>query len=374
MKNKILTIASALFLVLVLDAALVSCRGENELPIDDTQHPIAFASVAAEQEAVTRATTLGKDFTVYGYKGMADGSNQTVFDGYTVHYTQGSANTSADNTHDYYYVGGSQTMKYWDFAATEYHFWGVYAKDHDPALATFTGDEYNVLTISGVPLRVGEPDPADDVLFSALYERRPVSTDVVQLSFKRPYAKLRIMFYTTEKIENASDNIELTEITFAPDPSAADPLVNKVYGKGNVVVTYPLPTVSCDGKAQETISVKNLSEEKANLAFQDVTLTKDAGISSNTSVTAAVDDSDHHYYYPLPMGEKNPAFTMTVCINGDTEQKTAVVPAVYMRWQANYLYTYIFKITEAGKKIEFYDVKIDPWKYGGSQEDEWRNW
>lgn len=372
--NKFLTIASALFLVLVSDAAFVSCRGENELPIDDTQHPIAFASVAAEQEAVTRATTLGRDFIVYGYKGMADGSNQTVFDGYTVRYSQGSANTSADNTHDYYYVGGSQTMKYWDFAATEYHFWGVYAKDHDPALATFTGDEHNVLTISGVPLRVGEPDPADDVLFSALYERRPVSTDVVQLSFKRPYAKLRVMFYTSETIENESDNIELTQITFAPDQSATTPLVNRVYGQGDVVVTYPLPSDNCSGDAKESIAVASLSSPADNLPFEDVTLTPTAGISSNTAVTAAVDNTGGEYYYPLPMGELNPAFTMTVCINGDTEQKTAVVPAVYMRWQANYLYTYIFKITEAGKKIEFYDVKIDPWKYGGSQEDEWRNW
>lgn len=365
MTNKFHSIAATLFLAIVSVVALVSCRGENELPIDDTQHPIAFASVAAEQESVTRAVTLGRDFVVYGYKGMGDNGVQTVFDGYTVHYNQGSANTSADNTHDYYYVGGEQTMKYWDFSATEYHFWGLYAKGSD--LATFSGEKHNVITIPNVTLRVGEPDPADDVLFSALYVRQPITSDVVQLSFMRPYAKLRIMFYTTE-----TDNVDLTDITFAPDPSATDPLVNKVYQKGVVKVTYPLPSDHCEGKAQETISVENLSQEQVAFTFEKVTLTPTTGISSNTSVTAAVDASGHQYYYPLPMGDKNPAFTMTVRINGDTEPKTAVVPEVYMHWQANYLYTYIFKIT--GKMIDFYDVKIDPWKYGGSQDEEWRNW
>ena len=141
---------------------------------------------------------------------------------------------------------------------------------------------------------------------------------------------------------------------------------------GDVKVTYPLPSDHCEGKAQETISVENLSQEQDAFTFEKVTLTPTTGISSNTSVTAAVDASGHQYYYPLPMGDKNPAFTMTVRINGDTEPKTAVVPEVYMHWQANYLYTYIFKIT--GKMIDFYDVKIDPWQYGGSQNEEWRNW
>lgn len=74
------------------------------------------------------------------------------------------------------------------------------------------------------------------------------------------------------------------------------------------------------------------------------------------------------------MGEKNPAFIMSAHINGDMEWKNAVVPATFMQWKPNYLYTYIFKITDASKKIELYDVKIDPWKYGGSQEEEWNNW
>lgn len=387
-------IITTLLLALTMVVVLVSCRGEEVLPFEEEQHPIAFASVEAEQEQITRAeTTLGHDFVVYGYKNVK-GEEQQVFNGYTVRYRAGSANTSEDNTHDYYYMADGQTLKYWDFGASEYHFWGVWSDNTD--LATFSGEKHNTLTIHNVPLRVGEPAPADDVLYSSLTVRCPVSSNVVRLSFKRPYAKLRVQFYTSEPIESDKDNIAVSNISFAPDPAGTP--VNKVYGKGDVMVSYPLTTDNCSGKAQETVKVVNYSSPQDALLFDDVQLTPTLGISSNTAVTAPIDDTEgfrlddmpgsslmaatragevagrKYFYYPLPMGDLNPAFVMNVCINGDTEMKKAVVPAAYMQWKPNFFYTYIFKITEAGKKIEFYDVKIDPWHYGGSLEDEWKNW
>lgn len=74
------------------------------------------------------------------------------------------------------------------------------------------------------------------------------------------------------------------------------------------------------------------------------------------------------------MPDASPAGAFTLSLNIDGDSKTAVVPAAYMQWQPNTCYTYIFKITEAGKKIEIYDVLIEPWKYGGSQDEEWTNW
>ncbi len=354
MKNKFLTIASALFLVIVLDAALVSCRGENELPIDDTQHPIAFASVAAEQEAVTRATTLGKNFTVYGYK-TVNGNPQLVFDGYAVQYTSGSTNTSEDNTHGYSYVQGGQTIKYWDFGASEYRFWGYTGNNTDFKV---DGTE---LTISGLTLSTTEP--TGSALYSQLYHRSPVSTEVVRLQYKRPYAKVRVLFYTTEEL-TGEDIIQLTGITFGGGEGS-------ITTKGSMTITYPK-----SGSTSETISVtKDSSSESTidNLTFSNATLDKDHGTASNNAVIAVPTD-DTEWYYTLPLSTVATAqpFTMQVSIDGDT--KTATVPAAYMHWNPNTLYTYIFKITEAGKKIELYDVLIDPWKYGGSQNEEWKNW
>lgn len=398
----------AFLLALTSVLAWVSCAEDHlypeEKPTPEAPQPpkpdelptIAFASIAADQESTTRADgpTLGHDFVVYGYKNVG-GSQQTVFDGYTVKYRAGSANTSEDNTHGYYYVGiGNQSLKYWDFVASEYHFLGAWDERGD--LTKFTDNANNkVLTIRDVPLRVGDPAPAYDVLYSSLIERRhPVTTDVVRLEFKRPYAQLRIQFYTSVPLEG-DDVVKLSHISFAPDPEATSPWVNKVYAKGDVKVTYPL-TTSCTGDAHETVEVdkESLREPQDELLFEDVTLTSTLGTTSNTAITAPIDESGglrlddmpgsslntragevagkKYFYYPLPMGELNPAFTMRARV--DDEVKTAVVPANFMQWKPNFLYTYIFKITEAGKKIEFFDVKIDPWLYGGSQEVEWKNW
>lgn len=390
------------FLALILGAALVSCASED-LGTDAALHAIALSSVEAEPEAAdapsarAMAKPLAHDFTVYGYKNVG-GQEQLVFNGYAVKYRQNTAGTSTDNTHDYFYVEGAQSIKYWDYAASEYHFWGMWQKEERANKASFSGDKNKFLTIPDVHLRTGEPAPEDDVLYSALAVRAPVSSEVVQLQFKRPYAKVRIQFYTTEPIESEADNIALTNITFSPDPDASDPLVNQVYGQGTVKVTYPLPTDACTGSGRETVEVQDLANPRSALTFDMVTLTSTLGISSNTAVTAPIDDSEgfelsdmpgqslkvrrkagelpgrKYYYYPLPMGERNPAFTMSVCIDGSRELATAVVPATYMQWKPNYHYTYIFKITDAGKKIEFHDVLIDPWHYGGSQEEEWKNW
>lgn len=389
-----------MYLGILMVVALASCSSsEEELRTEEKQVPIGFAFATAETETVTRASaTLGRDFVVYGYKDVG-GNEQLVFNGYTVKYRLGSANTSEDNTHDYYYVYDNQTIKYWDFSAADYHFWAVSAQDG--VTTTFTGEngKKNVLTMENLILHTGEPDP-QDVYYSTLCERRPVSTDVVTLRFKMPFAKVRIQFYTSEPISSVADNVNITNISFGPDPSAESPFVNKVYGKGDVKVTYPM-AVGCSGGAQETVMVENLSEARDALLFENVTLTKMLGTSSNTAVTAPVDESDgfrldnmpgtplkvsktrageepgkRYFYYPLPMGEKNPAFIMKANVDDDVDPtpRTAVVPANFMQWKPNFMYTYIFKITEVGKKIEFVDVKIAPWKYGGSQEEEWKNW
>lgn len=375
--------------------ATVSCASDDSITPAADKHPIAFVTDMADEEVVARSTTLGHDFVVYGYKRVG-GAEQTVFDGYTVQYRQGTAATSEDNSRDYYYVCGEQSIKYWDFAATEYHFWGLWRETTD--LASFTEAKHNVLTIHNVPLRVGEPAPEDNVLYSALSVRCPVSGDVVSLDFKRPYAKLCIQFYTNDPL-SPGDQIDISGITFAPDPEATDPLVHSVYAKGDVRVTYPLTTDDCGGDGRERVEVLNLGLPRTALNFEAVRLdyNQSLGISSNTAVTAPIDESEgfslqdmggaslksrsarageipgkKYYYYPLPMGDRNPNFVLSILVDGDP--KTAVVPSTFMQWRPNCSYTYIFKITEAGKKVELYDVKIAPWQYGGSQEDTWNNW
>lgn len=394
-------ILSSILLISVL--ALASCSGSSESGDADEpqqQCPIAFAFSEEPQQAVTRAaTTLGQDFVVYGYKSVG-GQTQTVFNGYNVIYLENSAHTSEDNTHNYYYVQGDQTIKYWDFSAAEYHFWGAtnaVAKGQagSTGKAEFTADG----TSLSIPIQLAKEEPTETSKYTELYERKPVSADVVTLRFKRAYSKVCIKFYTSEPLDDA-ESISLTNITFAPDPGATSPLVNKIFTKGTLTVTYP--QICTTNKESLSLALDGEAPQWSKLPYLDLTLSNGSGTASNNAVTALIPEEDIvfemgdmpgdwlsrkrtrttttlDHYYLLPMGvsadgKKNPAFVMTANINGNPEPKTAVVPAVYMQWLPNIHYTYIFKITDGGREIQFYDVQIEPWRYGGEQEEEWKNW
>lgn len=339
-----------LMVALVVGMLQTSCNTDAPMP-DDTP-AIVFASFALDQEeSVTRAAApLARDFVVYGYKTVNDQS-QKVFDGYAVKYKAGSANTSEDNTHGYYYVGGAQSIKYWDFAASEYRFWGATG-------GTFS-DEGTVLTIEGLTLTTTEPTSLP--LYSELYHRSPVSSDVVQLQFKHPYAKVRVLFYTNATLtDNTFDNIKITGITFGGGKGS-------ITNNGSLKVTYPK-----SGKGPETI-VTTPTGTCDNLTFDgELVLDHTHGTTSNNTVTA-VPTGGTEWYYTLPVSDGSPARAFTLNATIDGEARTATVPANFMQWKPNFAYTYIFKIS-GGKYMEFYDVQIDPWKYGGSQDEEWKNW
>lgn len=365
---------------------LVSCSKDNDPEVQEEElYAIAFAPDLTDEEGVqTRATTtpLANNFIAFGYKADAGGTTQLVFNGYAIEYGQNTAGTTSENTHDYSYIGGtslygiSQEVKYWDFGAGEYHFWGI-----APSTWTLGAPEFpSGVTISDdgtaltIPVRLSTTEPTDIPKYSELLDRKPVTSDVVRLYFKRAYSKLSVQFYTAETIEEG-ETYNLTDITFAPDPSAASPLAREIYTQGNLRVTYPK---KCDSSREsESIELDVGTEKKTNLSFDDIQLDYTHGTASNNTVTAPVQDSPDNRYYVLPMGvasggKVNPSFILTLRL--DDEEKTAVVPAAFMQWKPNIHYTYIFKIAELGKVIEFYDVLIEPWHYGGSQEEEWRNW
>ena len=68
---------------------------------------------------------------------------------------------------------------------------------------------------------------------------------------------------------------------------------------------------------------------------------------------------DNGWYTVIPNLTQG-SYTLTVSINN--VEKTAVVPAEYMKWLPGYSYTYIFKITDAGGvEIGWVDYKVTPW-------------
>lgn len=151
-----------LFFAAIALAALGSCTsdefvGENNP--NETNENYANAIVfGTGVKAVTRADKTGSDaatllnnnFVVEGFKWNGnDDTKEVVFDHYNVNWSDNTANTTTSNTANWEYVGqtkhqygpaGDQTIKYWDYAKSQYDF---IAWSAGLATAIYTGTPTN---------------------------------------------------------------------------------------------------------------------------------------------------------------------------------------------------------------------------------------
>ena len=366
-----------------LASGLQSCAEKEEvndiLPAPESQFAISFGGDIAEEAATTTRADqpLNKDFIVYGYKALADGQASLVFPAYNVYYDGSSAGSSADNTHGYYYVNPDegQSVKYWDYGAQQYRYWG-YVKNADKITPSADGKD---LTVTGLTLGITEPS---GYLLSAL---KPVEKaaygEVVQLRFLHPYAKVRVLVYAGANLE-PGDFIELSKLSFGPNVSSPE-----IINNATVKVTYPLSGTDTESysiiketsttiRAQFTYQGFDASSSGPDkvLKLTSENCTSDKALIAYPQEVDPESSEKSEFYYVLPTGTgvTAPDFKFQVCIDGDDEPKTAIVPSVYMHWKPNYQYTYIFKVLEGG--LLFVDADITEWESGGSTSDQWTNW
>lgn len=370
---------SFFFLSQVLTASVLqSCVEKGDLidpePTPEKLVPITFGGEqAGEGSTVTRADqTLGHDFFIYGYKTLAADNMSEVFKPYTVHYAANSAGSSEENTHNYYYVDpeNNQYIKYWDYSASEYRYWG-----YVPNNKIVASEDGRTLTITDIALSIDEPKGKDsenndiDYLISSLnVVQKTDFGKVVLLRFVHPYAKVRVMVYSGENLvadngTTSGDVIALSNISFGPLDGS-----KKIISAGKLEVNYP-------SSGDTEIYRISSPETKNELKYQNINLTS-YNCASNTAATAIPDEtsstSGTEYYYILPLasGVEPTDFKFSASYNGDT--KTATVPASFMNWKPNYSYTYIFKIFDG--TMLFVDAKIVEWEKGGSGSQTWPNW
>lgn len=350
-------------LAMLVAASLVACSGDNVLSEPDlrAEVPIDFGGHITEQEQhTTRAVALEdlglQSFHVWATK-IVYGESQSLIDGYTVRYVAHSAGTTETNTEGWEYVdqAHNQYIKYWDYMADEYRFW-AYAGDN------ITKGNASEFIISGLKLSTVEPQSTS--LFSKLNTTdKSGFNKTVVMEFMRPYSIVNVRFYTNDPLDDAQ-LVNISDIQFAP-------YGGQIYNEGSMTVTYPEVATGLEYVIHTTDKVRQCFE------YEDLALDAMHGTSSNNAVEAKPKESsltgqEPTAFYVLPMGNANPVFVLTASIN--EEIKTAAVPAAYMAWQPNTIYTYIFKVTDAGEKIELYDVQVDPWLYGGSKDEEFNNW
>ena len=110
--------------------------GGNDGPKGLEKGTIAFNSFSAattrtDYTGADAATKLGNNFVVEGVKSDGTGSQVVVFDHYNVNFVDGSANTTTSNSAGWEYVAqtkndlagiSAQSIKYWDYAKSQYDF------------------------------------------------------------------------------------------------------------------------------------------------------------------------------------------------------------------------------------------------------------
>lgn len=385
-----------LFFATVL-IALYSCTnndyvGNESLLNNNENGAIRFNSNSG---AITRAagadaaTLLNNNFVVEGIK-TVNSSAVEVFDNYNVNFTANTADRTASNTANWEYVNQpvltgktnvyEQTIKYWDYAATQYDFWAyslgggsatVSTLAHD---ATLTSSAY---TFTGSASDLSKVYISDLVTaYNPAQAGQPIFKNQVNLNFRSLVAKVRVGLYET------IPGYSVRKVTFYTSSDAQGEFATlftaadaKVPTSGVCTVSFPTNGLSNIGKddynkAHITVGGSSATSEQ-NPSFGTLSYGpgetgkhEKSGNSSNIWLARTTNDptwavetgkTAGEYSIVLP-NENGTVLTLKVDYilestdgSGETitvHGATALVPAQYTQWKSNYAYTYIFKISD----------------------------
>ena len=394
MKKYLIFAASAL--------ALASCSsddflGENPGTAQNATTAINFGGEAGK---ITRANTsntaptdagkLAGQFKVFGVKKTGDTQFHNVFNNYSVWDVADKKTTS--NTSGWEYVGAKnasnlgtgkitltkdQTIKYWDYSASEYHFVAGSPIDKFKPDPYIMNKEITHATISGLAGHITKNDI--DGTGTALetypvYVAKPkiVTKDnykeAVKFEFVRQQAMVRVGVYETIPGYSITDihfyeyKTDGTGTTFNPSTSnnviltsaTADYFVGGSDVKGTINYDWTKANPSYTYTYDDTGLKKSQNWYAGKLATLATESTE-----SNVGILYGTDQdmSDAGYFTVLPTpSAKDPQPIVIKCdytlTSEDIQEKikvtgaTAAIPKAYSKWDVNTRYTYLFRISQ----------------------------
>lgn len=400
MKKYLIFAASAL--------ALASCSsddflGENPGTAQNATTAINFGGEAGKttrgiQQGSTAASTLKNHFVVFGDKTNAAGTTQAVYDHYDVKWIGDEAeNKTQTNKYGWEYVGytpnknsslatdAKQSIKYWDYSATEYNFAAFSLGDltdptdpyknqlkYNDATGTITGGNVKISQIESKASKYTVEGAVGDITKLYISDRitaKPngtTSPDIdynkpVQFNFRALKTLVRMGIYETVNGYSVK-NVKFykSDGTNGDTPSLHATDKNIPAGDGKATITFGASTTT-DGSYNKAL-VEWESETNTNtkdINFETLPLKaaeskEEAGdlYLGRTSADASLPDKYNEVIPSAKIGKLTLKVDYTlVSTDGSKEEikvtgATAVVPAEYTKWQPNYSYTYIFKITD----------------------------
>lgn len=393
------------FLAALATAVFASCTSDEyvgdvsapALTSQGTSGAIAFGSNAGQ---FTRATSntgtvaemLDHHFKFYGVKNVSGYTD--VFQNYaawdaTTKTTSNPDGADADavNTasmNGWEYVGNgsthgglaTQTIKYWDYSATDYHF--VAGSPYTSFTYNIVSGDISTATVTGLAGHItANPSSGGGsaIVTNPVYIADPVKVlpaayqNEVTFSFKRQQSFVRVGVFET------IPGYSITSISFYPYEEASD-----AWGAtptNNITLVSKTAEYFRGSTAGTATVTYNWSPATPTytFAYTDATLTKSknwyagqltSGVPAKTSTEATVDnlygtDKDMAatgYFTVIPSPSALIAqpilikcdYTLTADDGkGETinvKSATAAIPAAFSKWNPNTTYTYLFKISD----------------------------
>lgn len=376
--------------------ALASCSsddflGENSGNGQNSSSAINFSGDAGK---ITRATSntgdyvkmLDGQFKIYGVKMATDGKLKSVFVNY---YVWDDVNNTTSNTKGWEYVGTKegatygtgnisldkdQTIKFWDYSASEYRFVAgspISAFTYNVPV-TDGSKEIKSATITGLAGHINANEAGQAITTNPVYIAEPIVVkkteyqEPVQFSFKRQQAMVRVGLYET------IPGYSITEINFYKAGGSKAEAVNNIIltsGTENYFVggSDVKGTITYDWTGATPSYTYTYTDETSLIKSQNWYAGKfEPHNALATESTAAVaelygkdnDMSTNGYFTVIPTPSATTAapilikcdYTLTSDdYSGETIKvtgATAAIPAAYSKWDVNTRYTYLFKISQ----------------------------
>lgn len=342
--------------------------------------------------AITRANHVGADaakmlnynFVVEGIKTVSS-SPVEVFDNYRVIWTENTADQTLSNTANWEYVGKdiltgktaiqAQTIKYWDYAATQYDFWAYSLGDGS---ATVSSLDHNATLTSAAYTFTGSASDLSKVYISDLVTAYnptvsglPPFQEEVDLTFRALVAKVRVGLYET------IPGYSVKNVQFYPSAAGTPADAAALYAASatlpsNGVCTVYFPTVGSSNKDNSDYNKAHVSFASEGTKTANQTYgTLNYGAPENyekTNTNVFLARNSAQPTWAVESGKTPGAYTivlpneagsvLTLKVNytlestdgsGETitvKGATAIVPSQYTQWKSNYAYTYLFKISD----------------------------
>ena len=389
MKKYLIFAASAL--------ALASCSsddflGDNPGNIQNATTAINFGGEAGKITRATAAEMLNGQFKVHGIKKGSDGNFAPVFNNYYV-WDVADKNTTS-NTNGWEYVGKAgatnlgtghitlpnthdQTIKYWDYSASEYHFVAgspinVFKANPSPIGSPL---EINTATVTDLAGHIKANNTTTALKTDPVYIADPVKVvkanyqDPVTFTFKRQQSMVRVGIYETipgytitginfYAYDTDGNHKVTTDNNIILTSSTEDYFVggSNIGGKVNYIWTTATPSYTFEYTDANLTKSKNWYAGKLENGVEATT-------SSETDVTKLYGKdgdmaSTTGYFTVLPTQVATASPILIKCDyeltaddhSGETIKvtgATAAIPAAFSKWEANTRYTYLFKISQA---------------------------